>query len=544
MNKNYILIFLIIILSLFLRLYNIDSVPPSASLDEASIGYNAYSILNTGRDEYGYKFPILLRAYDDYRPALYVYIVVPFIKIFGLNVFSVRLPSVLFSIGTIFLTYLLVKNIFIKIKFKEKLGLLSALLLGISPWSIYISRLGHEVNSSIFFIILGIFLFTYFVVRKQIKWFLPASIASFSISLYTYQSVKVFAPLILICLFLIYHKTLFRYKKILLLSLLVGFILSIPIFLATLSPQALIRFRGASAFDTDQQIYYDNFINLQKAREVGDVKGQIFFQRRVTDLTILSSQYFSHFNLRWLFANDGNESFKAPGVGLLNFWTAPFLFLGLYYLYRMRDLKLKILVTVWVLISFLPSAITTQAPHAMRSYNLLPIPQMIVALGVLSSGGILKSYLNRKILCAGLAVIVIVWEAFFFYQYILIFPKNQSSSFQYSMKEAASYISINKNKFKKIIISNENNLRQSYMFYLFYSRYDPRLYQEQGGTVSGGFSQPHHFGNLFFDKITKSLDYEKGTLVIGNPRELNIIKKPLKKIYDLDGTESVRIVKI
>lgn len=543
MNRNYVFLLLIICLSLFLRLYKIDSVPPSASLDEASIGWNAYSILQTGRDEYGYKFPILLRAYDDWRPALYVYTVIPFVKIFGLNVFSIRLPSILFSIGTILLSYFLARNIFIKNKFKEQIGLLSALLMGISPWSIYISRLGHEVNSSIFFIILGIFLFTYFVIRKPTKWILPASIVSFSISLYTYQSVKVFAPLILICLFLIYYKTLLSYKKIFLFSLFVGFVLAIPILLASLSPQALVRFKGASAFDTDQKIYYDNFINLQKAKENGDIIGQIFYQRRVTDLKIFTSQYFSHFNPRWLFGNEGNESFKAPGVGLLNLWTAPFLFLGLSYLFK-QGRKVSVLIISWILISFIPSAITTQAPHAMRSYNLLPVPQMIIAVGIVSFSGILKSSLNRKVLYLGIAVIAIAWEIFFFYQYILIFPKNQSSSFQYSMKEAVDYINEAKNKYKKIVISNADNLHQSYMFYLFYTKYDPEIYQKEGGTVSGGFSQPHNFNNLIFDKIKNPLDYEKGTLIVGNQREVNEIKKPLRKIYNLDGTESVRIVKI
>src|SRR3989344_6012623 len=97
-NTNIFLFIIILLAAVFLRFYRLDVIPPHPSLDEVSIGYNAYSILQTGKDEFGYKLPILLRAYDDWRPAHYTYLVIPFVEFFGLNVFAVRLPSVLLSI--------------------------------------------------------------------------------------------------------------------------------------------------------------------------------------------------------------------------------------------------------------------------------------------------------------------------------------------------------------------------------------------------------------------------------------------------------------
>src|SRR3989338_6504816 len=111
MIKKFSIFAGIIFLAVFLRLYNLSNVPPSVSLDEVSIGYNAFSILKTGADEYGVNFPLLLRAYDNWRPALYVYLVIPFVKIFGLNVVSVRLPSVILSVLTVVATYFLVKEL-------------------------------------------------------------------------------------------------------------------------------------------------------------------------------------------------------------------------------------------------------------------------------------------------------------------------------------------------------------------------------------------------------------------------------------------------
>ncbi|MDO8269625.1 MAG: glycosyltransferase family 39 protein, partial [Candidatus Levybacteria bacterium] len=142
MKNRKLLLILIVLTGFFLRLNLLDSVPPHPSLDEVSIGYNAYSILKTGMDEFGNSHPILLRAYDDYRPAHYTYLVVPFIKLFGLNVFAVRMPSALLSIATIISVYFLIKSLFRKFKRVELLALATTGMLAISPWHIYISRLG------------------------------------------------------------------------------------------------------------------------------------------------------------------------------------------------------------------------------------------------------------------------------------------------------------------------------------------------------------------------------------------------------------------
>jgi len=109
----------IIFIAAFFRFYQITIVPPHPSLDEVSIGYNAFSILKTGVDEYGTKFPILLRAYDDWRPALYIYLVVPFVKLFGLSIFAVRLPSVIMSILDIVGIFYIARELLVYLK-KDK----------------------------------------------------------------------------------------------------------------------------------------------------------------------------------------------------------------------------------------------------------------------------------------------------------------------------------------------------------------------------------------------------------------------------------------
>ena len=77
MNKKYIfyLIFgLVLFVHLAVRVVGLNSSPASINWDEASLGYNAYSLLKTGKDEYGNPWPVALRSFNDYKPALYSYL--------------------------------------------------------------------------------------------------------------------------------------------------------------------------------------------------------------------------------------------------------------------------------------------------------------------------------------------------------------------------------------------------------------------------------------------------------------------------------------
>ena len=107
------LITLIVILAVSVRLYSLGNIPSGLSVDEADIGYDAYSLIKTGRDQWGEPFPIVgFRGFGDYRPVLYTYLVIPSFILFGVDAFSLRLPSVLFGIFSVGILYLLIKKIF------------------------------------------------------------------------------------------------------------------------------------------------------------------------------------------------------------------------------------------------------------------------------------------------------------------------------------------------------------------------------------------------------------------------------------------------
>jgi len=93
---NFSLI-LLMIFSFITRFFRLGSVPEAFAADEAALGYNAWSILTTGRDEWGQFLPLTLRSIDDWKPAIYSYLAMPGVALLGLNETTTRLPGAIFG---------------------------------------------------------------------------------------------------------------------------------------------------------------------------------------------------------------------------------------------------------------------------------------------------------------------------------------------------------------------------------------------------------------------------------------------------------------
>lgn len=535
---------IIILIAVFFRFFSLSSVPPSPSLDEVSIGYNAYSILKTGKDEFGESFPLLLRAYDDWRPALYVYLVIPFVGLFGLTAQSVRLPSVMLSITTVITTYFLVKKLLVKTKGSKEqdrkahwIALIAMLLLAISPWHIYLSRLGHEVNAGLSFFVLAATLFLY---ERY-----PLSIIFFVLSFISYQSEKIFVPVIVLFAFLLFRNEIRKRFKLFLIGSFAGIVIVIPFLFATLSPNALIRLRGTNIFTANRQRYEKQAVLLMKSKQEGDILGQILNNRRFLSAEIVTEAYVSHFNPQWLFTNPSADRHKVPNLGLLYLWEAPFILLGMFFFLGGRyDSRKKILTVVWFLGAPLAASITTDAPHAMRSYTFLPLYQLFSSIGIYYLWRkAARIPLARYVGIALFAVVILFSSGYLFNQYFFTFPKTQSGSFQYALYQAIPFVLSNEKPYTDVIFSNRDNLYQSYMFFLFFSRYDPITYQKEGGTQSGGFAKEHKFGKYTFRPINWDVDRKKErSIILVNPWEFpkNVTADFVGK--NLDGEEAVKVV--
>lgn len=133
---------IVLLVAGLLRLPYLGSAPPGLNQDEAANAWNAYCLLKTGRDQVGTPWPIFyLRALGENRSTLFVYVLLPFQAIGGLNIWTTRLPAALGGVLTVLLTYWVVARLF-----GRGCGLVAAAFLALSPVHIQLSRWGHEAS--------------------------------------------------------------------------------------------------------------------------------------------------------------------------------------------------------------------------------------------------------------------------------------------------------------------------------------------------------------------------------------------------------------
>src|SRR3989344_5451923 len=493
-NTNLIVLFSILILATLLRFINVPSIPPSLSWDEVSLGYSAYSIAQTGRDEHGKFFPLSnFEAYGDYKPPGYIYATVPFVYFLGLTEFAVRLPSILAGIISIFLSYLLVKELFKKYSesYRELLALLSAFLLAVSPWHLNISRAAYEANLAHVFTLAGI-LFFFKSIHGKPKLLIVSGIF-FAISLYTFNSNRIFVPLFVFFLVVFYWKKLWSMRMSVLVAGLVSVIVLLPLVPHLLSPEWKLRFQEVNIFSDGRPVERAN----RRIEASGNtVLAKLLQNRRIQFAQEMARHYFDNFSPNFLFINgDGNPKFSIRDVGQLYVVEIPFLVLGIYFLIKHRQADARVLIT-WLLVGIMPAAIARETPHALRTLNSLPVWQILVAVGVLASfvedkKGVLIR--KRNVLLLLTVFIFILNASYYLHTYHTSYPKEYASEWQYGYREAIQYAEKIKDNYDGIWITD--TIGRPYMYTLFYTHYNPLTFQNTVNRSSDaqGFFAVHNF---------------------------------------------------
>lgn len=517
--KKYILIVIIILLAGILRFLYLTRVPPALNSDEVAIGYNAYSILKTGRDEYGIWYPLTFRSFDDYKMPVYVYMVAGSMKFFGFGDFAVRFPSALFGVLTVFVTYFLSYELLKR----RDIALASSFLLAISPWSLQFSRAGYEANVAVFFIVLGSYLF----LRKLL---VPSAI-SFSLSVWTYLTPRIFVPLLVLGLAVIYAKDLWKKKVVVVLGFMIGIILLFPIIRMSLSPQGQMRATGVSAFANPDDLKKSvSRIAIDKAKGLGVFT--IFDNRRVTYAITFLRGYFSHFDPNFLFLDKSISKYRAPDMGLLYLFELPLLVAGAYMLMRKWSRGSAVLF-LWILAAPVAAAFTLQLPHPVRTLVFLPPLQIISAVGLIAVWN--RFWRVRALIVAGIFLSVI----YYLHQYFAFLPVENAGDWYVGRRQMTEKINSMKDRYETVYVSN--SLDFPYIFYLYYSRIDPMMYQQQGGTVSGGFEEQKNFvGDIQFRSINTSLCVSrKKKLFVGLPGQLFKNSEVLDFVKYPDGSDAI-----
>ena len=537
MKLRFKLLFaVILILAFVLRFYHLGVNPPSLDWDETALGYNAYSLLKTGRDEYGTRFPISLRSFDDYKPPMYVYLTIPSVAIFGLNDWAVRFPSALLGTLTVLVFFFLVREIL----GKPKLALLATLFLAISPWHLQFSRIAFEANVALSFTVFGAWAF--FRGLKKGK-FLVLSALFFGLALYSYHSARVFVPLLGLGLILMFRKRLLKFWRYCLIAAVIGIIFAIPLLNIMTSVEGRMRLKGVSSL-TDQAVLYPSIAKIQEDQEKGNLLlGRLVHNRRLVFAKILLQGYFYHFNLNWLFLKGDLPRHHAPNAGLLYLWELPFVLAGIYFLIKKKP-KFYQVIFLWLLLAPAPAAPTTELPHSIRTLN------MVIPLSIISAYGFYaflqairkKRALIKNSLLFFIGGLLLVNFLYYLHQYHAHMPLEWSSDWQYGRKEAVEVTESLKKDYEKVVVSTE--LEQPHMFWLYYLKYDPEKYLSEGGTNSGGFAEARNkFDKYEFRPIKWEKDQgAENILFVGLPEEFPGGIEAIKTIDYLNGEEAIKIV--
>jgi len=541
-KKIKIVFLLIIFLAGFLRFYRLGQIPPSLEWDEVAIGYDAYSVLKTGRDQFGQFLPLTFRSIDDYKPPLYEYLAIPPIAIFGLNEFSVRFPSAFFGTLAVVLTFFLVKEILTETGGKTSktvcaIALLSALFLAISAWHLQFSRAAFEVNLSVTLLISAVLCFL--VGMRNSKYFVISCLL-FGLGFFTYHSARVIFPIIFIFLLVNFRKSLPNRKFFLIgLAVYTFFIILFAPMIFSSEIQMRLRVTNISNLFTQKATIDKMQNNLKIDGQNERNPGYRFFHGQKTVLiTTAVDNYFSHFNYDFLFVKADVPLHHAPDFGLLYRFDLPFLVIGVFiFLSKFLNRRNSILL-IWFLFAPLPAAITLQAPHAVRSELFLPTFQIFAAIGFVSIANLIlqKSRIIFWIFLATSSLFLFFNFALYLHQYYVHLPYEYAKNWLYGRKEAVTLSEQLKNKYPKVIISTK--LEMAYLFWLFYTKYDPKLYQEKGGTLSGGWGEQ---GNKFdkYEFHLPNTPQKEKALYITLPGEIYFNGTPVREIKYPNGEVAI-----
>ncbi|MDP3988184.1 MAG: glycosyltransferase family 39 protein [Candidatus Levybacteria bacterium] len=561
--RKYFVLFLIVILAVFLRFYQLGQNPPSISWDEAAWGYNAYSLGIDGRDEFGRFLPHdYLESFGDFKPPVYAYLDIMPVKIFGLNEFAVRFPSAILGSLTVLITYFLVLEIFSNRKWeigsakldkevgnrKEKshfspqisvshLSLLTSFLLAISPWHINLSRAAFEANVATFFIVCGVWLFLAAVHNK--KWLIVFSAISFVLSMYTFNTSRIVSPLLVLMLAIGFRKKLLEIKRETILAMIVGILLILPTFKFLISPQASLRFKEVNIF-TDGSIVGTSNTEITNDQNVWWSK--VIHNRRFLFAKEYLRHYFDNLNPNFLFIRgDGNPKFSTRDVGELYLLEVPFLVGGLLFIFKKKwgDWWL---VPLWLVVGIIPAATARETPHALRIETILPTFQILTAVGLVFLFEKIKDLENlsrylKKLIFFLFALFLTFNFLYYFHGYYAHYPREYSGEWQYGYKDSISYVQSVENNYDQINITD--SLGRPYIYYLFYTKTDPKEFQKTANITreAFGFVTVNAFDKYRFAKDIRTIDNKgKRVLYINNFFQIPNDAKILKTFYLLNGS--------
>jgi len=483
MPKIYLYLITILLIAAILRFIGLERFSPSLNRDEAGIGYNAYSLLLTGKDEHGVAWPLSFESIGDYKMPGYIYLSMLQIKIWGLSVFATRITSALAGVMAVWGLYLVTFEITKLLAFKQNkahlIALISGFLLAINPWHIHYSRLAFEANVN-----LTIFIYSIWFLLKGLEQnkYLFGTVLLWVVMQFMYSSTFVFLPLFILIMILLFvrYKPFFNFNKI--------YILIAVVMLLFGSTMAIKSVTAVSSAKTSITIFSDPYLVDKFNHLRGELQSQnpLLAKLTLNKFTyfgpIILRNYLTNFSPGFLFANAIHHPWHGIyGQGYFYWLDGVGFIVGLLFLVKKSVNSQKkfptLMILTWILLAPAASVITVDAPHATRSLYLLPVFLIIAGLGLWE----IINFLTNRLLKQKKLVIILLLTLYSIsfikatYQYLIIYPIHQDKALFPGVKDVLIYAdSIKQNR----LVYMPEVSSSAYIYYLFFTRTDPKLVQQ------------------------------------------------------------------
>jgi 4-amino-4-deoxy-L-arabinose transferase-like glycosyltransferase len=465
-NRLWVIFIGIIVLAIFLRFWQLGAIPDGFHVDEAFLGYNAYSLMKTGRDEYGALRPLISRGFIDYGGSICSYIIIPFIYAFGLSEWSVRVPTALFGILFILLTYAIVY----RLSKNRVLALVSMALAAISPIGILLSRAQSFFVS--FVIFYGAVYCWLLWVEKRTLRYLCLALFGIIVSFYTYTGIQLLAlPFLLLSIAWYWH-TLDKRSKI----TVSAFFLIILLFVAGLFfSQAGTRFSQISVFSTmNVQLPLDEELREDGAQHQPMLVTRMLHNKVTAYGRFIIKNFTDYVSFQFLFFDASQpQRERIPNMGVLLLIECPFLLIGIYTAIK-KKYSYGILSILWFLL--VPAALSIgseETPNIHRFFlAMLPI-HVLVAIGILTSIQAVKTrYRTAFVICI---LFLYVLNVFYFMHELFIHQPIHAPIYRNAPDKALAIA------LKDVYSSYDVVVSQKILPHiLFFWPVDPATYQKEG----------------------------------------------------------------
>lgn len=479
--KGEVFLFFIFMIGSFVRLFAIGKFPNALNVDEASSGYDAFSLMKWGIDRGGNSYPVYLYAWGSGQSVLYSYLMIPVIAVTGLTEYGIRLPMAITGVISLYVFYYLIKNIFDN----KKYGIIAMAFLAICPWHIMKSRWGMECNIFPDLILLASLLLVLGLKKKKTGLQVLAFVV-LAISSYSYGTSYLFLPVFVLGTlgYLIYKKELTVKKSII--YLLVMFVLCIPIIV-----YIFINTFGLEQITIGKVTIPKLLVN--RYDEVSTVFSENIFENCVNNLLE---------TLRILILqNDKLEWNAIPQYGLFYLISIVFFVIGLRAcVKKYKENNFNQIMNIWMISAIVLCAFCVAN---INRINIIMIPCVYYIVV-----GLFEFLTKYKKLMVCVVVIYAVLFIEFMYSYVNK-DYNKYYTFTSGVEDVVDYC-------KSLDVDNiycKYSFKEPFMYFMFYGQEDVREYLDTVEYFEEGrtFDNVRSFGKY---KFYLPEEIEKNSVII------------------------------